>query len=99
MLDTSQDKSYARWNQYTVEMRSSDMNALFSHIVGKVLTIIDASYSDVSQREAVKSIVKDALWGTSDALAEWMHDNQVGTNERSTFPFGVAGGGPTVPSL
>lgn len=32
------------------------------NLLGKVLTIIDASYADSAQREAVKSLVKDVFY-------------------------------------
>jgi hypothetical protein len=32
-----------------------------NNLLGKVLTILDASYADPAQREAVKSLVKDAF--------------------------------------
>jgi len=32
------------------------------HLEGKLLTIVDASFPDVQQREAVKSLVRNAIW-------------------------------------
>lgn len=32
------------------------------NLLGKILTIVDASYADPAQREAVKSLVKDAFY-------------------------------------
>lgn len=32
------------------------------NLLGKILTIVDASYADSAQREAVKSLVRDAFY-------------------------------------
>ena len=32
------------------------------HLEGKLLTIVDASFPDREQREAVKSLVRNAIW-------------------------------------
>lgn len=39
-------------------------------LLGKVLTIIDASYSDERQREAVKSLIKDKFHSQLDYLLD-----------------------------
>lgn len=41
-----------------------------SLLLGKVLTIIDASYSDIQQRQAVKDLVKQAFYNQVDWLLQ-----------------------------
>jgi len=59
-------------------------NAQTSHLEGKILTIVDASYNDREQREAVKSLMKMELRRWS----EWVFDLIVGQE---------VGGNPTLP--
>jgi hypothetical protein len=33
-----------------------------SHLEGELLTVIDASFADKSQREAIKSLVRNTIW-------------------------------------
>jgi hypothetical protein len=50
------------------ELPGGDHNTLilesrdFSNLLGKLLTYVDATYSDVEQRKAHKDIVKNILW-------------------------------------
>lgn len=39
-----------------------------SQVEGRILTIIDASFTDRQQREAVKSLVRVALWDWASSL-------------------------------
>lgn len=41
-------------------------------LLGKVLTIIDASYSDIEQRNAVKDLIKQAF----HTQVDWMLDRK-----------------------
>ena len=43
-------------------------------LLGKVLTIIDASYTDVTQRDAVKSLIKEKFHDQID----WMLQRKTG---------------------
>lgn len=37
-----------------------------NNLVGKVLTVVDASYSDKEQRKAVKDLMTQSIWGWYD---------------------------------
>lgn len=43
---------------------------LRSILMGKILTIIDASISDPEQRKGIKDLMRDAIWNNND----WEHD-------------------------
>lgn len=43
---------------YEVKIEAQEINTL----LGKLLTIIDATYNDREQKENVKSLVKDSVW-------------------------------------
>jgi hypothetical protein len=43
------------------------------HLLGKILTIVDASYTDVQQREAIKSLVKEKFHDQVDWLLDRRH--------------------------
>lgn len=62
------------------------LNAQSSHLEGKMLTIIDASYSDREQRDAIKSLVKKEIRNWS----EWVLDLIVGVEIQNppTLPDG-----------
>jgi len=40
----------------------------FKHLEGELLTIIDASFPDIKQREAVKSMVRRTLWDMANKI-------------------------------
>lgn len=56
---------FDRYENYTATVVSLDLTELFRHIEGKMLTIVDASFPDKDQREAVKSLVRVSLWGNT----------------------------------
>lgn len=54
-----------------------EFEAYKSLLAGEMLTIIDASISDSTQRESIKSLVKKSIYGEHsdnriETLAEWM---------------------------
>lgn len=56
-----------------------------SQVLGKVLTIVDASVTDRDQREAMKQLIKQAVWDTADTVVEWMAAQTGGKG--SSFPY------------
>jgi len=56
-----------------------------STVLGKILTIIDASIVDKEQREAMKSLIKQQVWSTTDIVVKWMAEQQ--GEGGSTFPY------------
>lgn len=47
------------------ERVTSRSNEGRKHLLGQVLTIVDASYPDPVQRKAIKDMVNDLFWGRS----------------------------------
>lgn len=45
-----------------------------NNLIGRVLTIVDASYSDEKQREGVKSLMKKEIWS-------WAKEPHIGISE------------------
>lgn len=71
-----------------VGITSEKLGAFVSHLQGTILTIIDASYTDREQREAVKSLVRNALWDNTGLVVKWMSENaKTDDKTLSTFPF------------
>ncbi len=62
------------------------MEVYTSLLVGKMLTVIDASISDVKQNKATKDLVKSLVWNTCDELRAWCLEKAEGINGRP-FPF------------
>lgn len=58
------------------ELPGGDSNAIildsqdFSSILGKLLTYVDATYTDPEQRKAHKDLIKQTLWGWEHELRE-----------------------------
>ena len=55
-------------------------------LVGKILNIVDASYSDKEQKEALKRLVKSTMWSQFDVVRKWYYDNY-SDDEVVMFPF------------
>lgn len=52
------------------------------NLEGKILTIIDASFTDVKQREAVKSLIRESIW------YRWAGSLEI-QNRESDLPVGI----------
>ena len=52
-------------------MIQNDLQKYTSDLQGRLLTIIDASLSDKTQREAIKSLIKKELWSDQGMLINW----------------------------
>lgn len=79
------DQPFDRYGNYQATVYSKNFTNLFNHLTGKVLTIIDASVVDPVQRDAMKQLIKTAIWENNDVLQEWMWGQL--NDEGSTFPF------------
>ena len=58
---------------------------LMEHIIGKILTQLDASISDKEQRQALKSVIKSDLWEATDKVRNWYIDQSDTCG--SSFPY------------
>jgi hypothetical protein len=58
-------------SEKTVEIAvyTYELNQTFRNIEGKILTIVDAMSADNSQKEALKSLIRSAIWDTADRLS------------------------------
>lgn len=70
---------------------------LVSDLEGKILTVIDASITEQKQREAIKSLIKQYIWGDFDKIAEWFYKQSEGN--AYNFPFGYAHMAPEVKEI
>ncbi len=83
--DRATSMPFDRYENYSANVSSQNLTALFQHLEGKILTFVDASYPDSIQRNAIKSLLKRALWEDYDILQEWFYNQQNGY--ASIFPF------------
>lgn len=58
-----------------------------STLLGKILTLLDASIPDDKQNKAVKDLVKSLTWTTYDVLRKWAWDQDEKEGSGSCFPF------------
>jgi hypothetical protein len=57
---------------------------LTGHVLGRVLTAIDASALNARQSKAVKDTIKNLMWDTYQRIHSWMCDN---AHKDGTIPF------------
>ena len=63
----------------------SELFYMGNHMIGKLLTIIDATVPVGSQNKSVKSLVRNAVWDDIEQAQSWLAQQQSGM--RSSFPF------------
>lgn len=66
-------------------LSSVQVSVYTSVLLGKILTLLDASIPDEKQNKAVKDLVKTLTWSTNDILKKWCWGQ--GDGNGSTFPF------------
>ncbi|HJT55887.1 MAG TPA: hypothetical protein VJ761_05295 [Ktedonobacteraceae bacterium] len=68
---------------------TNDLGCLLTtHVLGRVLTILDASIADSRQCKAAKDLAKQAIWAAFFEVKEWMEKNARNTeNPTTVFPF------------
>jgi len=76
-------------NQINIEPSVSveQINNTVNFLVGRICTIIDASYPDKEQAKAVKQLIKNELYEASNKIEVWA---TVSANDESTinkFPY------------
>lgn len=57
------------------------------HLQGRLLTIVEASIGDKTQLDAIKSLVKQALWGDFEQVTRWMAKQDEEKGMGNNFPF------------
>lgn len=77
-VHTLEKEAYAK-------LSSRNILSLEGHILGKVLTIVDASVANIDQREAMKMLIKEAVWDTTNLVTKWMSEQEEGKG--SSFPL------------
>lgn len=83
--------SDVRYGNHKGVVESRNFTALFNHILGEMLTIADASFTDQEQRNAVKEMMKRTIWSNYEPLQEWLHHEEhkeeCGDCEKNHPPF------------
>lgn len=74
MEKTSDKEKFKKQVQVLAEKINEDVCNQRKHLIGKILTIVDASFSDPEQRKAVKDMVNDAFYGPSywNQISAWI---------------------------
>jgi len=63
------------------------VNTLITDLEGKILTVIDASIVEQKQREAIKSLLRQYIWGDFDKVRDWFYKECSEEGKGCTFPF------------
>lgn len=66
---------------------------LTSHIVGEILTIVDATMEDPTRRKAMKDLVVGRLWDANWKVIDWMKEG----GKEENFPFRTYSYNPDIP--
>lgn len=66
---------------------------LTKHIVGEILTIVDATMEDPIRRKAMKDLVVARLWDANWKVVEWMKEG----GKEENFPFRTYSYNPDIP--
>lgn len=74
-----------RFSNHSAMVESKHWTSYTKHILGQVLTIMEAAITDKDQIRAVKSLIEQTIWNNNEYLQKWMYDQQEGKG--STFPF------------
>ena len=74
-----------RYGDHRAEISSSNMTSYHNHLTGQMLTLVEASFTDLQQRNAVKALVKQMIWSNYEQLQLWMAEQKDG--KASSFPF------------
>lgn len=77
------------------KMTAGDVIGYNKYILGKILTIVDASITDKEQLKAVKDLIKISFWDAYDIVWRWMNRQIKG--EGGTFPLSEGIRNPTAP--
>lgn len=94
-VEVNEKSIFDRWSNYVGEIDSTEFTSLFNHLQGQMLTIADAMFTDKTQREAAKSIIKRTIWDNYEELQRWlfrqMQDKNspkgTGRAPANVFPF------------
>ena len=63
----------------------TQIHAFFNHLMGEILTIVEASTTDETQRKALKSVVGNTIHNDSVLLQKWIIAQSEGNG--LTFPY------------
>lgn len=69
----------------------NNLDAYNKHVIGRILTIIDASLPPGRQTDSIKQLIKQDSWAARDKVWSWMshqsYDEKTGMGTASSFPF------------
>lgn len=62
--------------EFEAPVKSSHMVLYTRHLLGKLLTFVDAMVMDPQQRKAQKDMLKEMLWNEHGIVNEWMYEER-----------------------
>jgi len=63
------------------------IDSTISFLVGRICTIVDASYADKEQATAIKQLIKNELYEASSRIEEWVVVDRYNDSMTNPFPF------------
>lgn len=91
--DIPQEKTFDRYDNYKCQITSEEFTRLFNHLTGQILTLIEASTPDKTQRESLKQIAKERIWSNYEEIQHWMYNEENRSEDKNSiqpiiyFPF------------
>lgn len=65
-----------QYDEFETPITAGEMIKYHKHLLGKLLTFIDAINGDREQKKAQKDFFRQLVWDTHGILNEWMYDNR-----------------------
>lgn len=72
-------------NTAHADMGIANLDAYNQHIIGRILTLIDATMDVTSRTIALKKLIKQDVWQARDAVWRWM--SRQDEENADNFPF------------
>ena len=73
--------------EHSTKMTTTEINSFCNFLMGKILTIVEASTTDKVQRDALKSVIGNEIHTHNYELQRWMLDQDEEKGTSSSFPY------------
>lgn len=80
-----QNFNFGGSNTAHADMGIANLDAYNQHIIGRILTLIDATMDVTSRTIALKKLIKQDVWQARDAVWRWM--SRQDEENADNFPF------------
>lgn len=65
-----------QYDEFETAITAGELLKYHKHLLGKLLTFIDATNGDRDQKKAQKDFIRQIVWDTHGTLNEWAYGNR-----------------------